>query len=350
MRWQREKSVYSTRYLGSCLRPVAANWTLVGQDGGQSIPVGDRTLFVFSDTLLAVRDEDHAHHPAPPAFRDLVGGGDFLANAGGLTENSDLRKAWASIRYFEDAGGVMREILPATDWERSRGIRFWPEHGVYLDGLVYLYYLGIQTTDPSTIWGFHTIGSGLAVLDPASGSCERCLFDGAWRGWRVWGDDSHFGVQALVVNDDVFVFASVRDGLYWRARLARVKATRIDQPESYRYLRSRRPSWTQAAEDACDLGPCGGDYSVSFNPYLGKYVMFYVDEYEKILLMRTASALWGPYSDPAAVVGLPHEATSEMVYLGFEHPGFAKDGGRTIHVSYCQPRFRNNCLLAVTFH
>jgi hypothetical protein len=37
------------------------------------------------------------------------------------------------------------------------------------------------------------------------------------------------------------------------------------------------------------------------------------------------------------------------VYLAFEHSGFTADGGKTVFVSYCQPHFTNNSLLALKF-
>jgi hypothetical protein len=65
--------------------------------------------------------------------------------------------------------------------------------------------------------------------------------------------------------------------------------------------------------------------------------------------MRTADAMWGPYSDPAPIVAVPHGASSEMVYLAFEHSEFTRDDGETVFLSYCQPHFTNNSLLALKF-
>jgi hypothetical protein len=77
--------------------------------------------------------------------------------------------------------------------------------------------------------------------------------------------------------------------------------------------------------------------------------MLYVNPYDKMLTLRTAEHVWGPYSDPQPVVVVPHAESTELVYLGFEHPGFAADGGRLVFVSYCQPHFTNNSLLALKF-
>jgi hypothetical protein len=346
-------AIRSVRYIGTFPRASGGGWTMVGQDGGQSIPVGGETLFVFSDTLLAARSARHPDAPVPPGFRDVVKGrGVFLANTAGLAPSASLVEAWAGIRYFQGEDDFPREILRPLERERAQRIRFWPEHGVLVDGRVYLYYLGIQMIDPTSIWGFRTLGTGLAVLDPRSGACERLWFgDDDWRLWRSSGDDAHFGVQTLRDGGHLYVFGSVRAGPFTTARLARVPLAAVDRPEAYEHLVSDgpEPAWAPTSDDAADLGICGGDYSVSFNPYLELYLMVYVESYTKALMLRTAPRPWGPYSEPARVVGLPHEPESELAYLGFEHPDFSGDGGRTIYVSYCQPRFANNALVVVRF-
>jgi len=341
--------VYSVRSLGRLPRRFTEAWRLIGQDGGQSIAVGDKVMLVFSDTLLTARTPQHPHAPVPSAFAAFAGReGVFLANTAGLTAGSDRRQAWAKVDYFRDAANFPRELLPAGWRERAQQVRFWPEHGIYLRGLVYLFYLGVQTTDPTSIWGFRSAGSGIAVLDPVTGDCERILHASEWRLWHSTNDDFHFGVQVILYEDHVYVFGSVRKGLYNYALLARVPPARIDDAGAYEYL-SEGNAWTRHLGSAIDLGLSGADYSVSLNPYLNCYMMMYVEGYEKTLMMRTADRLWGPYSPPQSIVGVPHEPGTELVYLGFEHPEFRQDNGRTVYVSYCQPRFANNCLLSLKF-
>jgi hypothetical protein len=345
-------AIQSLRYIGTFPRRRGEVWMMVGQDGGQSIPTDGGTLFVFSDTLLAALSPQHPRSPVPRAFGQLGGErGVFLANTAGIAPRGrDLLAAWGGIRYYTDANGFPREILPPLQREQAQRIRFWPEHGVWLEGRVVLFYLGIQTVDPTTIWGFRTLGTGLATLDPASGGCERVWFGDDWRLWKPLRDDAHFGVQVLREDDYLYVFGSVRAGLFHRARLARVRPAEVAQPEAYEYLLSpQQPRWGGSLTEACDLGPCSGDYSVSFNEHVRRYLMFYVDSYEKQLMVRAAERLWGPYTMPATIVRLPHEPATELIYLGFEHPDFSLDAGRTVFVSYCQPRFTSNSLLNLRF-
>lgn len=325
---------------------------MIGQDGGQSIRFGERTLFVFSDTLFraapAARPVRRGDSPfaAPLREREF-----FLANCAAVTEAREFSRALATLRYYVDDAGLPRQIFETGRREREEKIRFWPLHGIFHDGLIYLYFLGIRTVDPGTVWGFRNLGTGLARLDPETGACERLESGGDWRWWRPAADDARYGVQVIRRDRHLYVFGSVRRGLDCTARLARVGAGDLTRPAAYVYLASTgpEPRWSADPEAACDLGECGSDYSVSYNPHLGKYTLFYVDSHDKRLMLRTAGRLWGPYSPPQRLAGLPHEPASEMIYLGFEHPDFRQGGGRTTFLSYCQPRFLANAHVALTF-
>jgi len=343
-------AIRSVRYMGTFPQHRTEQWVMIGQDGGQSISVDGGTLFVFSDTLLAALSDRFPDSPVLPAYSDVVEGqGVFLANSAGLATGSSLREAWANIEYYKAEDGYPREILRPVLRERAQQIRFWPEHGICVDGRVYLYYLGIRMVDPRSIWGFETLGTGIATLDPATGECDRVWFDDDWRIWGQTGDDTHFAVQVLRDGDYVYAFGSTRTGPFTTARLARAPIGELDRQDSYEYLLSTKPSWGRSLSDAFDLGLCSSDYSVSYNTHLGAYLMVYVDSYDMSLMLRTALHLWGPYSDPKRITGVPREDRTEMVYLGLEHPEFSEENGKNIYISYCQPRFENNSLLTVRF-
>src|SRR5205809_530118 len=164
--------------------------------------------------------------------------------------NAVLRSSIRAVRYI---GTLPRRhpnlwVLLGQDGGPST------EHGAYLNGCVYLYYIGIQTVDPTSIWGFRNVGSGLARFDPATGECERLLVRGGWRMWRPLGLDMHFGVQVVRDGEFCYVFGSVRHGLFSQAILARVRPDDIADLDAYTYLKSTEPEWSDSLDDACDLG------------------------------------------------------------------------------------------------
>jgi len=326
---------------------------MIGQDGGQSIDLGDRTLFVFSDTLLAAPGAALGRGATHPPFRlttdePCV----FLANCAATSTGGDLRESLGAMHYYQDEDGFPVEILTATAEERAADLRFWPEHGVLVDGRVYLYYLGVKTVDPTTPWGFRNVGVGVAVLDPESGACHRVSHNGDWCLWRLAADDFHLGVQAVREGGLVYVFGSVRHGHEVHALVGRAPADRLGDPSAYTYWRAERAEtegWTSALELAGSLGPCGSDYSVSRNSYLGGYLMTYINSFTKQMTVRLGRQITGPYSSPQAVGRVPHRSTSELVYLGFEHPQFAAEAGRRVYLSYCQPNFTPSSLMELCF-
>jgi hypothetical protein len=347
---ERKASIRSAQYLGKFPRLQTTAWFLIGQDGGQSIDLGEQTLFVFSDTLIAALHADDQKRHSHNSFQTPLGKqGIFLANSAGLSSGGDLRQAIEKLEFYTDAEGFPREILEPTQEELDQDIRFWPEHGIYLDGKIYLYYLGIQAVDRTNMWGFRNLGAGLAVLDPKDGACHRIRNAGEWRLWQALPEDIHFGVQVLRQGDNIYVFGSLCKDYRADAILARVKVDHITDPGSYEYLSSPQGDWIPELERAWRICQGSSEYSVSFNPYLGQYLMVYVDGYHKTLQFRTAEALTGPYS-PAQVIGrVPHEPPNELIYLGFEHSKFRSNDGEKIFISYCQSCFIPNAFVEVRF-
>jgi len=334
--------VRSVVHLGPAPILKGPGWTLVGQDGGQSIDLGNATLLVFSDTLLA----DPAALEKRMFSRQNAR---FLANCAGITTQNSFVNALASLKLFTDTEGWPREILPRTAQESLIGYRFWPQHGLCMKESVYLFYLGIRQVQAQSTWGFEIVGSGLAVLDPAMGDCERIRRDGEWRLWQHDGAAVQWGVQVLAEGEMAYIFGMRRDAMRRSGVLARVAIENIADLSTYEYLSSTEPAWSRCSSQLAEFAPCGGEYSVSFNRYLGRYLMIYVDGYDKTLYFRTAQQLWGPYSEPQCLGKLPHSEKTELVSLGFEHPQFARNGGKTVLVSYCQPHFTQNSLVSITF-
>lgn len=349
-----------TRHLGRFPRLHTANWVMIGQDGGQSIELGKERLFVFSDTLLAPRQATGQYNHSVVPFEQSMpfgNGGIFLANSAARSTATNFRQAVTELRYYTDDDHFPREILQATEEEHARSIRFWPEHGIYLNGKVYLYYIGIRATDTSSVWGFENIGAGLAIFDPETGHCERLYNDqNEWELWATSADyDFHFGVQVLQSRaadqqQYVYVYGTLRqDFQKSSAVLARVEADKITEPTAYEFLASPDLAWSSDFNDAYGLCDTAPEFSVSYNSYLDRYTMYYVEGHSRWLYLRTADDVVGPFSAPKRIAKVPRQKTSELVYLGFEHPEFSPTDGERVYISYCQPRFTPNEIIELRF-
>lgn len=340
-------AIRSTRHLGTCPRTRTSRWVMIGQDGGQSIDLGDRTLIVYSDTLLMATGGEappHEQAPEPVAADERCF---FVANCAALLDGRDLTAGLAALEFLCSDDGFPREIVPATERERAARLRLWPEHGVRVGDEVLLFYLGVTGLGTNDQWAFRNTGVGLARLDPVSWACSRVEVDGDWRLWPAGAEDLHFGVQVLVEDDVACVFGSVRDGFDVHAFVARVALGELADPRAYEYYEPGGRRWVRERTAAASLGPAGADFSVSRNEHLGGYMMVYNDAFTKRLALRFAERPEGPYSAPVNAGRLPHAPESELVYLALEHPQFARDAGRRVLVTYCEPHFRMPSLLEV---
>jgi hypothetical protein len=338
----RRVALASSRHLGEAPAVSGRGWSILGQDGGQSIDLGDRTLFVFSDTLLGLTGEVDSGRPPDDRYA-------FLANTAAIAGGGDLRAALAGAQYLTDPAGFPRELISPTAEEAAERLRFWPLHGILVDGRVHLFYLIIFSEDIRSTWGFENRGVGLAVVDPHTGACERVTRGGDPCLWPNTVDDFHLGVQVLRDGEHVYVYGSTRSGptTVNEAVVGRVPVDRVADPDAYRFLAGSE--WVADPAAAGGLGPCAPDYSVSFNPYVGAYTMLYVDGDSKHLRMRTASSPAGPFTAPATIGTLTHHEASELVYLAFEHPAFREEDGRVVHLTYSQPKFARNSLVRLRF-
>jgi hypothetical protein len=100
---------------------------MAGQNGGQSISLDRSSLFVFSDTLIALAPRQAVSSLAIPLRREQA---QFLGNCAAISHATELPGAMSSLRYFTDAQDRPREILAPTLAERLAGYRFWPQHGI----------------------------------------------------------------------------------------------------------------------------------------------------------------------------------------------------------------------------
>jgi hypothetical protein len=89
-------------------------------------------------------------------------------------------------------------------------------------------------------------------------------------------------------------------------RLAFQPAEGIENPEQIQYFtgldENNQPSWSSREEDAPPLfdQPCIGEFSVSYNAHIEKWILLYNCGFENArgINLRTANRPWGPWSDP----------------------------------------------------
>ena len=127
--------IKSTRFMGHAHAGRTGEWSIVGQDGGQSIEIPGGALFVFADTLLR-HEGGSSNLNLPLSVKNVRGKGFFIANCAAISCASDFQGAIGSLEYLTREDGFPKEIVAADAIENSFGIRFWPEHGICVGGKV----------------------------------------------------------------------------------------------------------------------------------------------------------------------------------------------------------------------
>lgn len=308
-----------------------------GADGGMSVVVGDKTWWLFGDTLFLARSGKQIEQNSI-AWSD---------NAAPLRPDGCPR-----LRYYAP-DGVAIPFLP-----KDGSLTVWPA-GAWADSdHSFVFYTAyVYGSGPFA----YTIGEvGLARLDTGTMQVTilaRKLWDGA-SGFP----DQPIGTQPVETGAD----GLLRIVLHTRNSqklLARVAPDRIADPSAYEYWDgdgwSAAPSaavslWTPpqaaATTDVERFAAFENGASIAWNEALRKYVAI-LNVGPNAIGARTAERLEGPWSDPAPLLDCLAfaEAWVPTCYSPYQNPSLASDGGRTLVVTLTRFRIYDTAAFAITF-
>lgn len=324
---------------------------MVGQDGAYSIPLDNRTLWFFGDTLVGERPEGRSLwyiFGEPVGGQDLTGKGPFdqmITNTGLLLREETGREGLNNFSYILNERGNLKQLVPTLSHEHPDKDRIWCMHGCSLNGRIYLYYMKVSMHEkgghPFPV-GFEIVGTGLAAGNAHNWTFERIVHDGETMLWKA--DDPHFASAVLAEPESkyVYLYGSVQDEHnVHQCYVARVPQGALEDFNSYEYLTADTPSWSKAIVEAAPIfGEMPNEMSVSFNRYLNAYLAVYSEGLTGRIIARTAPNPWGPWSRPVTlwVVEPPHEEPPypTLIYAGKEHPELAGEEGRVLYLTYIE--------------
>ncbi|GHO64106.1 hypothetical protein KSC_029980 [Ktedonobacter sp. SOSP1-52] len=300
--------VASTKDLGTVDHPKS----VAARDGGATALIGGQLLWTFNDTLVA--GDSHVRSSSAA----------LAAPTNPLAVHEPL-----------DAKGAPYPFVPFTADEQvyndSTGkpddrIAIWPGSVINYQGggLVYSYKLKVQ---PGFL-NYQFIGIALAHVQAGKTVATR------ESGLLFTYPEPDF-VNAMIYNNTVYVFGrphnmDTSNGPYVAARAPLALAT---NRSAYTFWNGS--SWTSDVNQAAPLfTDIPGAMTVSYNPYLKQFLVVYSQGLTNNVVMQTAPSIIGPWSRPfVAFAGLP-PSQGGTDYAGIEHPELAKNGGRTIYISY----------------
>ena len=152
-----------------------------------------------------------------------------------------------------------------------------------------------------------------------------------------WGGESNFGQAAFVRwEGEVYLFG-IPGGRLGGAKLAKVNENAMLDISEYRYfagLSGDTPQWVPDEEAAVLIvPPLVGELSVIWNPFLGRWIMTYLDESRANLVIREAPELWGPWSPSLVLVSGTLYARPYGAYM---HPWLLERDGEAIYFTMSQ--------------
>lgn len=205
-----------------------------------------------------------------------------------------------------------------------------PTAALSMDNKIYIYYMSVNH------WG----GGGQWFCNNASIAVS--LDDGqtfAKMNNISWPGDSKFIQFGLVQNsqllstEDYLYFLATPSGRFQACYLCRVPPFQILNQEAYEYYVdssiSGDPIWGSDYTAALEVFPSPvGELSIMWNNFLQKWTVFYMDNVQFAIVLRTADHLWGPWSAPHKITTAAQYPT---LYGSYVHPDFVENNGETVY-------------------
>jgi hypothetical protein len=291
----------------------SSGWT--GGDGVFSTALGGgRFLWLFGDTFIGdVIDGRHVN-------------ADLVNNTIAIQSGRD--PAGASVAFFN---GRSPDGKPEAFIKPADGIGwFWPYHAVLTGEGLSLFLIQIERTADPLAFGFKLAGTWIALVANPQDPPE------SWRTTQVklpWGDERRlFGSSVLLQGGECYVYGTVDEVSEGMMRkqviLARAPADRVSDFSRWRFWTPG--GWTadvEAAAAVCENA--ANEFSVSFQPALGRYAMVYNrDSMSPEIVVRLAPAPHGPWGEPIALYRCPEAEWDSRIfcYAAKGHPELAAVG------------------------
>lgn len=334
--------IAGVRYLGKQFQDNLLGIT--GQDCASSIelPSGD-ALWLFGDTIEG-------------PFESIRGLPleDKLSNTAAIVPPQDVSQGIKQFEFVAQADGKRaRQVVPFVSGESPAAQRIWPIHGLCHGSQAYVFYHRISLIPNVDVFeNFQLDGMGIARANVGEWKFERLAApDGSLEFWK--GNAPTFGVFVQQVDAVAYVWGNLMTGMF----LARTSPEKIAELASYEYLikapaqgdAQATPVWSKTFEPTAVLfDSVPNEVSVSFNQYLGCFLAIHCRLRENEIVLRTAPALVGPWSDMEVIYRPKKKDPSDLFYAAKEHPELAREAGRIIYVTYVDSRSYAPQLIEIT--
>jgi hypothetical protein len=219
--------------------------------------------------------------------------GDWRSNTMAKIASLDSPASGLEIDYFiSDASGQASELLSSQKvyWVERTVI---PTNGVSVGDRMILHYMSVRRWLAPGRWAVNH--SGLAYSDDNGQTWAKT--------GPMWSETSNF-VQVAFARDfddktNVYMFG-IPSGRYGGVSLARVAEANILEAGAYQYWDG--DDWVEREALAAEIVSAPvGELSVSWNGYLQRWLMMYLNQGLDAVVVRTAEHLTGPWSEESLI-------------------------------------------------
>lgn len=290
-----------------------SRFSVWGTDLGSMTSYQDTILMFAGDTFAS---EDHA---------------DWRCNVIFIIEDDDPSDGLTITGAIEDYPGHAKEFLGAR---KRDGVEMTviPTHAFTIDETLYCYYMSVRR------WGGHgewfTNYAGLARSDNGGQNWQKLEH-------MQWPGESGF-IQAAsyILEDEIYIWA-IPAGRFGGVQLMKAALDDIESLEEYVYLvditDDNLPVWQKGSDgidQALEIIPAPvGEISAIYNPFLGNFIMTYLNEAKAAIVMREGLTPWGPWGEE---VVLARGAQYPSLYGAYMHPDYLGDNGETVYFAMSQ--------------
>lgn len=321
--------------------------SVIGQDGVCSIEFNDKiTFWAFADTILGEWNSEKKI--VSPLLKDDAVFKTMIPNSLAWTVKPDSKNI-SNLRfnYFREKGEVAPFIKTGKNEDPMKH-RLWAVDGLRINNTMYVFYLHMFVPDPSKLLEFETLYSGLAKWEIPEGwqPGDPVNFK---RVSELFGNNPPaFGSTVMERKGYIYTAGHYKgEGLNFPIKIARVKKENIENRGSYTFLKKDGTWADDIRESDSFLNDVSGECSLTWNEYLGEYVIIYVRVFTgEIVLVRFKDFRDLASAEKKTVYKIPGERAGEMWhYSGKE----IFSSGKSIFMIYINPDIYQPMLVELEF-
>lgn len=254
------------------INPTCEDYKVCGTDLGHTFLHGDDMYMIFGDTF---------------AKYDTIWRSNVAAM---MSTDQDPSDGLIFDRMITDDTGIAKALIPQQAVEGPE-VTIIPTYGVAVEDRLFLHYMQVIHWGEPGQWDLGS--SGFAYSDDLG---ETWTVDPE----ATWPGDSNFGQVAITEHEGYLYLFGIPGGRLGGVQLARVAPDNLLDLDAYEYWDGA--AWSDdIAAAAYVVPPAVGELSVRWNEHYGTWVMMYLSGDEYAIVLRTADALTGPWSEERVV-------------------------------------------------